>query len=585
MDSPSQKRRDGPFALATDKQSMSGRRCYFISSVHSATSSKFSLVADKQSAASNEQSVHLPLPASDSSLQKILLSVAKNEAPLFSLEVGLESLVGMLPRVQDLLIGMQWVFFIVQDVTLQLLERRIYPCDPAVFLIFLTNDTFNSATGCPENIPSHYISGCSRVLDSPIPVFLNDKRLVVNLLPLLVSPVAGLALICHGAFELVLTICFYFQNMALNWAQLLAHDNESLARFRVDHRIPNNVVIERPGPNNDADWVEGEGDRVPIRTWFIHQVVLRFPLSSMLASGGDLIVVQLRSGHPILPPFRIREQAPRTRSSLLDEVSDLFEGTSIEFRRLMKEAEGESSGPNESSSSSWDIDFGDKGGDDEAEVEDGEEVDQIPVTAPLVPILAAVPPTQPPAVEPIIILSSNFDTADELSNKRGNSQQRGLLVRRRGVSTSLCLKQHTVDLKKANQKAHGLEKELKQTRAELSDARNAVFDHAFERAGDVYKKQLVELYPVWLPAPLEGYSPIILPDFNEEEYATLLANEEGVDVAAAKGRDPAGVERTIAEGVEGARGAKDEGENLLEGYKKGSFGFSTTGFRALFELS
>ena len=41
------------------------------------------------------------------------------------------------------------------------------------------------------------------------------------------------------------------------------------------------------------------------------------------------------------------------------------------------------------------------------------------------------------------------------------------------MATSTRLKKHSSDLKKANQKVHGLEKDLKQTRAELFDDRNA----------------------------------------------------------------------------------------------------------------
>ncbi|GFZ21761.1 hypothetical protein Acr_29g0009230 [Actinidia rufa] len=63
---------------------------------------------------------------------------------------------------------------------------------------------------------------------------------------------------------------------------MLVRDNEALAQFCVDHRIPDDVVIERRGPNDDADWVEGEGNRMPIRTWFIYQAGLRFPLSMLL---------------------------------------------------------------------------------------------------------------------------------------------------------------------------------------------------------------------------------------------------------------------------------------------------------------
>ena len=101
-----------------------------------------------------------------------------------------------------------------------------------------------------------------------------------------------------------------------------------------------------------------------------------------------------RQSHPALPPLRIRGQGSRPRSSLSDEVSDLFEGTSAELQRLLEEAEGESSSSSssESSFSSWDIDLGAEDPDEEAEVEDGEEVDQVPVAAQLIPVpLVQVP--------------------------------------------------------------------------------------------------------------------------------------------------------------------------------------------------
>ncbi|GFZ12773.1 pyruvate dehydrogenase complex E1 alpha subunit [Actinidia rufa] len=261
-------------------------------------------------------------------------------------------------------------------------------------------------------------------------------------------------------------------DMALNRAQMLVRDSEALAQFRVDHRIPNDVVIERPGPNDDADWVEGEGNRMPIRTWFIYQAGLRFPLSKLLRSvlsicgltfilgktlrprcskaittfalGSQISLRRgfnrhfwrrsdrcsaaisaivrtpsgyiplyrytiplraARQGHPVLPPLQIHGPGSRPRSSLSDEVSDLFEGTSTELRRLIEEAKGESSGSSESSSSSWDIDLGDEALNEEAEVEDGEEVDQIPTAAPLVPAPLVLVP------EPINLPSSDSDVA------------------------------------------------------------------------------------------------------------------------------------------------------------------------------
>ena len=41
--------------------------------------------------------------------------------------------------------------------------------------------------------------------------------------------------------------------MALNRAQMLVHDDEALAQFHADHHIPDDIIIERLGPNDDAD--------------------------------------------------------------------------------------------------------------------------------------------------------------------------------------------------------------------------------------------------------------------------------------------------------------------------------------------
>ncbi|GFZ04894.1 hypothetical protein Acr_17g0004660 [Actinidia rufa] len=470
-------------------------------------------------------------------------------------------------------------------------------------------------------------------------------------------------------------------DMALNRAQMLVRDSEALVQFRVDHRIPDDVVIERPGPNDDADWVEGEGNRMPIRTWFIYQVGLRFPLSKLLrtvlsicgltfmqisvnfvravlavealmqregleftakdlfhvyyvvkprknpetqmlegnhylrlrkpnqpqtrlvtdspnkdqylndfiwvssqweflADGPDpfsiprhrgYVPVAARQGHPVLPPLQIRGPGSRPRSSLSDE----------------------------------DIDLGDEALNEEAKVEDGEEVDQVLTTVPLVPA-PLVPGPEPinhsssdsdvAIVEPREIVEHSYSHSGSSSSgsqlnaeimapkpaegtsrsKRGKgaglatctpelwapqfatvelgkqvtsadtskdhktcvvlgnavmlpqdvadhatettAEFGGKLVMlgaqlfQRAVSSSIRLKQGVVDLKKANQKANSLEKELKQTQSELTDARSAaeitilqqnhaqqeafdlkafacsevhkkLFDRAFERAG------------------------------------------------------------------------------------------------------
>ncbi|GFS29075.1 hypothetical protein Acr_00g0005230 [Actinidia rufa] len=544
---------------------------------------------------------------------------------------------------------------------------------------------------------------------------------------------------------------------------MLLRDSEALAQFRVDHRIPDDVVIERPSPNDDADWVEGEGNRMPIRPWFIYQAGLRFPLSKLLrtvlsicgltfmqisvnfvrtvlvvealmqregleftaedlfhpnqpqtrlvtdspdkdqylndfiwvsgqwefpadepnlfsvprhrgyvpdstdASRGGVIDVQPRlAGRPILPPLQICGPGLRPRSSLSDKVSDLFEGNSAELRRLREEAEGKSSGSSESSSSSWDVDLGDEDLNEEAEVENGEEVDQVPTAVPLVPtplVLIPKPINLPSSDSDIAIVESreivehSYSHSDSSSSRsQGNEEIMAPKVRilgkgqtprikppmlpeapdsfmpvtsvdtskdhetcvalgnavmlpqdvadhaaettaefggklvmlgaqlfQRAVSSSLQLKQGAVDLKKENEKANNLEKELKQTKSELADARSEAEIAILQRN---QAQQLAELrldvfqegwlacmkelkipldHPAWLsPAPLvqlpaspERYSPINLPDFNEEEYATLPTDEGNIHTAVAE--DRTGIEGTFG----GDRATEAEGENLI----------------------
>ncbi|GFZ09225.1 sorting nexin 1 [Actinidia rufa] len=82
------------------------------------------------------------------------------------------------------------------------------------------------------------------------------------------------------------------KNMELNRAQLLVHDDATLNKFRTDHGIPEDVQIEHSGTNKNANLAEGNGDRIPVRIWLIHQVGLRFPISP-IAEGVDTLMRQL----------------------------------------------------------------------------------------------------------------------------------------------------------------------------------------------------------------------------------------------------------------------------------------------------
>ncbi|GFY87563.1 hypothetical protein Acr_05g0012020 [Actinidia rufa] len=275
----------------------------------------------------------------------------------------------------------------------------------------------------------------------------------------------------------------HFQDMALNRAQMLVRDSEALAQFRVDHRIPDDVVIERPGPNDDADWVEGEGNRVPIRTCLCDFVRTVLAVETLMRREGleftveDLFHVYcvvkprknpetqmlegnhyLRLRKPNQPQTRLVTDSPDKDQHLNDFIwvsgqweflvnepdpfsvprhrgyvpigyvpyTGIYHSSSSrssgapcsfasldlrtrfkakELRRLLEEAEGESCGSNELSSSSWDINLGNESLNKEAEVEDGKEVDQIPTAAPLVPAPLVLGP------EPINLPSYDFDVA------------------------------------------------------------------------------------------------------------------------------------------------------------------------------
>ena len=70
--------------------------------------------------------------------------------------------------------------------------------------------------------------------------------------------------------------------MSLNQAQLLVHNDEALNKFRSEHRIPDDVQIEHPRSNEITNFVKGNGNRISICIWLIHQAGLQFPINPML---------------------------------------------------------------------------------------------------------------------------------------------------------------------------------------------------------------------------------------------------------------------------------------------------------------
>ncbi|GFZ00552.1 hypothetical protein Acr_14g0001870 [Actinidia rufa] len=301
--------------------------------------------------------------------------------------------------------------------------------------------------------------------------------------------------------------------MALNRAQLLVHDDKALAQFHVDHSIPDDVVIEWPRPNDDADWVEGEGNRVPIRTWFIHQAGLRFPISKLLKV--VLSMCQLTFMHVSVNFVRTilamdalmqREEQEITAEDLLHVYCVVYPRKNLATQMLVgnhylrlrkpnqpqtREVVKHSYDHSSSSSSSSRV--------------NKEEM------APKVRILGKGQAARDDSAK-----HPKVSWPSLTNSYRGSVCCPIILAKEFGsklvmlgaqpfqwvVSIFLRLKQNTVDLKKANQKANSLVKELKQAKAEPVDSKTVaeiaitkIFDRAFERAEDVYEKQLAKLRP------------------------------------------------------------------------------------------
>ncbi|GFY96794.1 hypothetical protein Acr_11g0011000 [Actinidia rufa] len=275
-------------------------------------------------------------------------------------------------------------------------------------------------------------------------------------------------------------------------------DNEALARFRVDHRIPNNVVIERSGPNNDADWWEFQADDpglfsilrqkgyIPVgfnaRFWRRYDrcaaTIIVVNNCRRTCKVVELLCYVLtyrytiphradHRGQPRLPPLRIHDQALRQRSSFSIEVSNFIEGSTAELRQLREDTEGESTGSSGSnsldSSSSWDVDLGgdEEERDEDAEVEKRKGRQPTEGTSCQKKGKGIDHETYVALGNAIILLQDVVDLTTEDSEKFAcKLLMMGAQLLQQAMATSACLKKHTTDLKKANQKIHGLEKEL-----------------------------------------------------------------------------------------------------------------------------
>ncbi|GFZ06560.1 hypothetical protein Acr_18g0007300 [Actinidia rufa] len=249
-----------------------------------------------------------------------------------------------------------------------------------------------------------------------------------------------------------------------------------------------------------------------------------------------------------------------------------------------------------------------------------EEVNQVEVSAPIANI---TPLAQVPAAEPIFVLSSNLKVADDLeflvvmpaiedlikhSFNRGNNfgyssevevdmasrqrvlekkkaiedelgkqppdlilalpspigdQSNGVQLLQRVMANSKHTKKNINDLKKAIQRAHNLENELKKAKSDLDDICNVTEITTGETGTPSDHPTWTALVPLLeLPNLPAIYSPILLLDFNEEEYANFQPEgEKGDNVVVTQNDELVGGEGAM---VIGDEGMEAKGENQLE---------------------
>ncbi|GFS35286.1 hypothetical protein Acr_00g0038870 [Actinidia rufa] len=103
--------------------------------------------------------------------------------------------------------------------------------------------------------------------------------------------------------------------MELNRVQCLVSDDDAMAQFKNYHDILGDVLIERLDPNEEAAIVQKHGDRIPVRTWIIHQARLRSHGIGKFEPGMivyELFLGQTRDTGTVRPYGAINLQAPNS---------------------------------------------------------------------------------------------------------------------------------------------------------------------------------------------------------------------------------------------------------------------------------
>ncbi|GFS33928.1 hypothetical protein Acr_00g0031310 [Actinidia rufa] len=363
--------------------------------------------------------------------------------------------------------------------------------------------------------------------------------------------------------------------MKLNRSQRLVHEYIAMTKFWSNHNILNEILIERPGPNNVATIV-GVEDRILVRTSLIHQVGLRFPIDLMLKEvmahcrltfiwrvriqhlslEEDRVVYRgNKLGQVRLLPLCIREQAPRCqRSSSLDvskEWTELLPSSSD----LGEEAEGPPS-----RLTSFEVKKRKR------KFKRGKRLSSLTI-----PDLPSVLPALRNKVNHSFVegVDSNFEVAmpptakklnDALAPKKfkvvaAPTVQDPILVQVPALVPAPSIIEPSLPSpqpKKDKGKAPDVGPSRKCKQGEGQESWLAYLKE-FGILADLFAWN-AEAPEVVIPNPHEPYSPMILPGFNEEEYANQPEEEE------AKGEDEVGDARAEGElrAGAGASGVRDQ---------------------------
>ncbi|GFZ14169.1 hypothetical protein Acr_24g0003590 [Actinidia rufa] len=309
-----------------------------------------------------------------------------------------------------------------------------------------------------------------------------------------------------------------------------------LTLFPVVHHL----YLERLRPNKVASVVEGDRDRIPVRTWIIYQVGLRFPISPML----NEVMAQCRSHLQA----SVGSSIPMIElANVSTEVEQQWPSSKDLERKMSSDEEGLDAPKIPSNSPALfdkvDHSFvGGECGDSNSNCYQMEPKDIVPVPTiqTVVPVIAFIVPA-PTFVEPSLptYLHPKKDKVKEPKAVMLHRVMTDLIAEETLEASSLMVMQHVrardanaevvaISLIKIDVARGKVDKALQDLAKVQKVAQGLVYQRYLTAASiQMGTTTLDKAYSTKavLPDPHKSYSPMILPGINEEEFANQI--EEG----------------------------------------------------------